>query len=108
MKVAARIRQRDVVHAVVDLAAIAVVLRLHAGRVRSALGRARFVDHADRPRVRMLARHQLLATIAEQPFIPLEVREEPLQRPRRLPLIESHRFDIFALHVAQQSVNINP
>lgn len=82
MEAIAGIRERDAVDAVLNLAAVAVVLTLHAGRVPAALGGSRFVDHADRPRIRVLTGHQLLAAVAEQLLLPRNGFEKPLQRPR--------------------------
>ena len=107
MKVLASVRERDVVEAVLDLAAVAVVLTLHTSRVHAALGRSRFIDHADRLRVNVLARHQLLTAIAKQLLIPLNGFEKPLQRPRSNSPRERHRFDILTLHIAEQPADVN-
>ena len=107
MKVFTGIRQRNVVNAVLDLAAVAVVLPLHTGRVRATLGRSRFINHADRLRISVLARHQLLAAVAEQLLVPLNRFEKPLQCPHGDSTRERHRFDILALHIAEQPANVD-
>jgi len=107
VKVAAGIGQRDVVDAVLDLAAVAVVLTLHTRGLTAALGGAGFIDHADRRRVRVLAGHQLLAAVAEPLLVPGDGLKKTLQRPRRNLLIQRDRLDILALHIAEQSSNVN-
>lgn len=81
MEVGTGIGQGNRVDAVLDLAAVAVVLPLHAGRVPAAFGRSRLIDHAQRLGVRMLGGHQLLAAIAEPLFVPADRFEKTLQRP---------------------------
>lgn len=78
MEVGTGIGQGHGVDAVLDFAAVAVVLTLHAGRVPAAFGRSRLIDHAQRFGVRMLGGHQLLAAVAEQLFVPAERFEKPL------------------------------
>lgn len=107
MESLATIRERDVVDAVFDLAAVAVVLPFHARRVAAALGRAGLVDHTDRLGVGVLAGDKLLAAIAEQFLIPGDGFEKPLQSPHRDALREGHRLDILPLHVAEQPADIN-
>jgi len=65
-------------HAVVDLAAVAVVLSAHAHRMSAALGRARLVDAADRCGMGVLPGDDLLAAVAEFFFIPLDRFEKAL------------------------------
>lgn len=55
----------------------------------------------------MLAGHQLLTAVAELHFVPLNRFEKPLQRPRSNSPSERHRFDILALHIAEQSLHVN-
>lgn len=107
MKVLAGVGERHVVDAVLDLASVAVVLTLHASRVRAAFDRAGLVDHANRLRISVLARHQLLTAIAKQLFIPPDGFEKPLQRPRSNSPRERQGFDILALHIAEQSADVN-
>ncbi len=59
-------------HAVVHLAPIAIPLPRHAHRVVAALGNSRFVHHADRVRMTVLLGHDLLTTVVELFFIPLD------------------------------------
>ncbi len=107
MKVGTGIGESDGVDAVLDLAAVAVVLPLHAGRVPAAFGRSRLIDHPQRFGVRMLGGYQLLAAIAEPLFVPPDRLEKSLQGAGRHPLSQRHRLDILALHVAQQPANVN-
>jgi hypothetical protein len=86
VKVNASVRQGDDVDAVLDLAAVAIVLTLHAGRVPTAFGRSRLIDHPQCLGVRMLGGHQLLAPVAEPLFVPADRFEKSLQRPDRHPL----------------------
>ena len=65
-------------HTVIHLAAVAVPLAPHAHRVVPALGDRGFVHHADRVGVRMVLGHDLLATVVEFFFIPLDGFEETL------------------------------
>jgi hypothetical protein len=51
---------------------MAVPLPPHTHRIVAALGDPRFVDHADRLRVGVLARYQLLAAVVQFLFIPLD------------------------------------
>ena len=65
-------------HAIIHLSPIAVPLPRHAHRIVAALGDAGLVHHADRLRVTMILGHDLLATIVEFLFIPLDGFEETL------------------------------
>ena len=58
--------------AVIDLAAAAQPLPRGADRFLTALGRSRFIDAADRLGMAMVARHQLLALVANSRAIPLD------------------------------------
>jgi hypothetical protein len=107
VKVVTGVSQRDVVDAVLDLASVAIVLTLHTRCLIAALGGAGFIDHANRRRIGVLAGHQLLATVADLLLVPGDGLEKALQCPRRNLLIQRHRLDILALHVAQQSTHVN-
>ena len=100
------IGQGDGVDAVLDLAAVAVVLTLHAGRVPAAFGRSRLIDHPQRLGVRVLDGHQLLAAVAETLLVPPDGFEKSLQAAGRHPLSQRERLDILALHVAEQPANV--
>jgi hypothetical protein len=65
-------------HAVVDLAATTQPLPPDAGRMLTALGRARFVDATDGLRVSVLAGNQPLTVVAHTGFIPLDRFHETL------------------------------
>lgn len=107
MKVGTGIGQGDGVDAVLDFAAVAVVLTLHTGRVGTAFGRSRLIDHAQRLGVRVLGGHQLLAAVAEPLFVPADGFEKALQRADGHALSQRERLDILALHVAEQPANVN-
>ncbi len=64
--------------AVVHLAATAEPLPSGTDRVVAALGRSRFIDTADRLRMGMLARDQLLALVADARSIPLDRFQQTL------------------------------
>jgi hypothetical protein len=68
----------DSYHTVIHLAPIAVPLPRGAHRVVAALGDPRLVHHADRLRVTMIFGHDLLATVVEFLFIPLDGFEKTL------------------------------
>jgi hypothetical protein len=59
-------------HAVVHLASVAVPLPRDAHRVVAALGNAGLVHRADRVRMAMILGHDLLTTVVELFFIPLD------------------------------------
>jgi hypothetical protein len=58
--------------AVIDLTATAQPLPRGTDRLLTALGRSRFIDAAERLGVAMVARHQLLALVANSGAIPLD------------------------------------
>jgi len=64
--------------AVVHFATVPVPLPSDADRVTAALGHTGFVHRADRIRMRVLLGHQLLATVPQSLFIPLDRFQEPL------------------------------
>ena len=64
--------------AVVHFAAAAEPLPPGPDRFDAALGRSRFIDAADGLGVGVLARHQLLALVADTGFIPLDRFQETL------------------------------
>jgi hypothetical protein len=65
-------------HAIVHLAPVAIPLPRDAHRVVPALGDRGLVHHADRLRVAVIAGHDLLATVVELFFIPLDGFQETL------------------------------
>jgi hypothetical protein len=107
VNIGAGIGQGDRVDAVLDLAAVTVVLTLHAGRVPAAFGRSRLIDHAQRLRVGMLGGHQLLAAVAESLFVPADGFEKALQRADGDALGQRQRLDILTLDVAEQPAHVN-
>lgn len=97
MEVVGRVRQRDRVHTVFDLPAIAVVLPLDAAGRGTALGGARLVNAANRVGRRELLGNQLLAAITNLFLGPHNAFKESLKSSRRRPKMERHRLDILAL-----------
>jgi hypothetical protein len=65
-------------HAVVHLAAVAAPLALDSHRLFAALGRARLVHQTNGLRVRVVLGHELLATVLQFLFIPLDRFEKAL------------------------------
>ena len=65
-------------HAIIHFSAIAVPLPPNAHGIVAALGDGRLIDHADRLRVAMISGDNLLTTIMEFLFIPLDGFEETL------------------------------
>ena len=65
-------------HAVVHLPSVAVPLPRDTHRVVATLGGPGLVHHADRLRVRMILGHDLLASVEEFLFIPLDGFEKTL------------------------------
>jgi len=101
VKVAGRVRQGHDVDAVLDLAAVAVVLSLDACRVPSAFDSPGFVDAADGLRIGLLGGDKFLAAVAQTFFVPLDRFEESLERSRRYVLIQGNRFDVLPLNLAE-------
>jgi hypothetical protein len=63
---------------VVDLPAVAVVLSSNTHRIFAAFRRARFVDATDRLGMGVVFGHDLLASISQLLFIPLDQFEKAL------------------------------
>jgi hypothetical protein len=59
-------------HAVLDFAATAAPLPIGPDGVRAGFDRGRLVNHANGFRMRVLLGHQLLATLAQSFFVPLD------------------------------------
>jgi len=70
-------------HAVVDLPTVSVPLPTGTHSLIATLGRAGLVHAADGLNVSMLFRDELLASVSELLFIPLDRFKKALQRPRR-------------------------
>jgi hypothetical protein len=107
VKVGAGIGQGHGVDAVLDLAAVPVVLTFYGRRLSAAFGGSRLIDHAQGLRVRMLGCHQLLAAVTEPLFVPSDRFEKSLERAGRNPQSQRDRLHVLALHVAEQPANIN-
>jgi hypothetical protein len=63
---------------VFDFASVAVVLSLHARRLRAALGDSRFVNQTDGVVGGVLFGDDALAIVHEKSFVPLDAFQEPL------------------------------
>lgn len=93
--------------AIVDLAAVAVVLPPHANRIAAALANAGLVHAPNRFRVRVVASHDLLAAVSQFLFIPLDRFQEALQRARRFAELQGDRLGRLAMHVGELTLDIN-
>lgn len=98
----------DAHHAVVDLAAIAVVLPRGADRFLAALGDAGLVYAADGLDMCVVPRHDLLAAISQLLFIPLDRLEKSLQGARRGSETQGDRLGGLAVQVGELPLNVNP
>ena len=85
--------------AVLDFAAIAVVLSLDSHRVVAALRRTRFINAADRRGVSMLFGDKDLTSIAKFFSIPLNRLQKPLQGAWLRIEPQRHGLDTFSMHV---------
>ena len=94
--------------AIVDLAAVAVVLPPHADRFVTALADAGLVHTSDGLEMRVVASHDLLAAISQLLFVPLDRFQKALQRARRFPELQRDRFGRLAMHVGKLTLDINP
>ncbi len=107
MKVFAGVRKCDVVDAVLDLAAVAVVLTFDACGVLAALGRSGLINAADRVGVGMLGGDDSLATSKQPPFIPNDGFQESLQRSGGDALVQCNRFGILSWDIRKQTTDID-
>ena len=94
-------------HAVVDLAAVAVVLPPHADGFVPALRDAGLVHAPNGVGMRVLASHDLLAAIPQLLFIPLDRFQEALQRARRFAELQGDRLGRLTTHFGELSLDIN-
>jgi hypothetical protein len=94
-------------HAVVDLAAVAVVLPSRADGLAAALRNAGLVHASDGVGMRVFAGHDLLAAIPQLLFIPLDRFQEALQCARRCAELQGDRLGRLAMHVGELSLHIN-
>lgn len=88
-------------HAVVDLAAVAVVLPPRADRVGAALADAGLVNAPNGFRMRVVASHDLLAAVSQFLFMPLDRFQKALQRARRFAEPQGDRLGRLAMHVGE-------
>src|SRR5262249_30153820 len=85
----------------------ATVLPLHSWSLVAFLGAAGFIDDTHGTRAAMLACHQLLHALQHERLIPVQQRQELLQRPRRHTLRQSHRFDALAWQIRKLATHIH-
>lgn len=93
--------------AIVDLAAVAVVLPPHANRIAAALANARLVHAPNGLGMRVVTGHDLLAAVSQFLFIPLDRFQEALQRARRFAELQGDRLGRLAMHVGELTLDIN-
>lgn len=87
--------------AVVDLAAVAVVLPPRADRVGAALADAGLVHAPNGLGMRVVASHDLLAAVSQFLFMPLDRFQKALQRARRFAEPQGDRLGRLAMHVGE-------
>jgi len=95
-------------HAVVHLAAVAVVLPTRTHGFAATLGDAGLVHAPDGLGMRVLAGHDLLAAVTQFLFIPLDRFQKALQRARRFAELQGDRLGRLAMYVGQLSLDIDP
>lgn len=95
-------------HAVIDLAAVAIVLPTRAYRFAATLADARLVHAADGLGMRVLAGHDLLAAVAQFLFIPLDRFQKALQRAGRFAELQGNGLGRLAMHLGQLSLDVDP
>lgn len=78
-----------------------------AGGFLAAFGGSRFIDATDGLGMGVLLGHDLLAAIPQLPFIPNQRFQKPLQGARRRVLSQRNRFRILALHVREQTADVD-
>ena len=94
-------------HAVVDLPPIAVPLARDPRGLFATLGRARLVHTTDRFGVSVLLGHDLLASVSQSFFIPLDRFEKALQRPRRFTQLQGNGLSRLAVQIGKLTFDIN-
>lgn len=94
-------------HAIVDFAAVAVVLPPHADGLNAAFGDARLVHTPNRLGMRVVASYDLLAEVSQLLFIPPDRFQEALQRAGRFPELQGDRLGRLAMHVGELSLDID-
>jgi hypothetical protein len=93
--------------AIVDLAAVAVVLPRRTDGLAPALGRAGLVHAPQGLGMRMVPSHDLLAAVAQSLFIPLDQFQEALQRAGRLAELQGDGLGRFAMQAGELPLDIN-
>lgn len=93
--------------AVIDLAAVAVVLPTRAHGFAATFAGAGLVHAADGLGMRVLASHDLLAAVSQFLFIPLDRFQEALHRAGRFPEQQGDGLSRLAMHVGQLSLDID-
>ena len=93
--------------AIIDLAAVPVVLPSCAHRFAATLGGAGFVHAPNGVGMRVLASHDLLAAVSQFLFIPLDRFQKALQRAGRFPKLQGDGLGRLAMHVGELSLDID-
>lgn len=93
--------------AVLDLAAIAVVLSLDSHRMVAALGRTGLINGTNRIGMSMLFGDNSLTSIAKFFFIPPNRFKKPLERAWLRIELKRDCFDAFSMHVRQLTLNVD-
>lgn len=93
--------------AIVDLAAVAIVLSRGAHGFAATLADAGLVHAADGLGMRVVSDHQLLAAVSQFFFIPLDRFEEALQRAGRRPELQGDGLGILAVQAGELPFDIN-
>ena len=94
-------------HAIIDLAAIAIVLPTCAHRFASTLADAGLVHAPEGFGMRVLASHDLLAAVSQFLFIPLDRFQEALQRAGCSPELQRDGLGRLAMYVRELSLDID-
>lgn len=93
--------------AIVDLAAVPVVLPSSPHCFAATLGDARFVHAPDGVGMRVLASHDLLAAVAKSRLIPLDRFQKALQRAGCFPKLQGDGLGRLAMHVGELALDID-
>ena len=93
--------------AIVDLAAVAVVLPPRAHRLVAARANAPHVHPPNGHGMRVVASHDLLAAVSQFLFIPLDRFQKTLQRARRFAELQGDRLGGLAMHIGELTLDVN-
>lgn len=94
-------------HAIIHLSSISVPLPPDADRIVAALGDSGLIHHADRFQMAMISGNDLLATIMEFLFIPLDGFEETLYCSGSFAELQGDALGGFSMQIRQLALNID-